>query len=697
MKKISLFIVILLTIHTMVEASNPFFKKYNTPHGTAPFDKIKAEHYEPAFERGMTEQVKEIDKIIHNSQTPTFENTVVALEHSGELLSRVASVFFNLNSAETNDEMMEISRRISPKLSEHSNNVSLNEQLFARIKAVYDQKESLNLDTESAMLLEKTYRSFVNSGANLSEADKETYRDLSAQLSQLTLEFGQNVLKETNRYEMLLTKESDLAGMPESIREAAALKAKSKGKEGWLFDLSAPSYGPFMKYIENRDLREELYMASAKRSCQGGEFDNQKNVVEIANTRLKIAQLLGYKSYADYTLRQRMAKNPESVYKLLDELLVNYKPVALQEVREVQGFAIGKEGKNIDIMPWDWSFYSEKLQEAKFQINDELTRPYFELENVKKGVFGLATDLYGITFKKNTKIPVYHKEVDAYEVFDQDGSFLAVLYTDFFPREGKRQGAWMTSFKDQWKEKGKDSRPHISLVMNFTRPTETKPALLTFDEVETFLHEFGHGLHGIFADGTYESLSGTSVYRDFVELPSQVMENFLLEKEFLDRFAVHYQTGETIPASLVQNLINAGNYNAGYLCVRQLSFGYIDMAWHSMTEEYKGTVEAFEKEAFAQTAVLPRIDNVCFCTTFSHIFSGGYAAGYYGYKWAEVLDADAYAAFKEDGIFSKKVARKFRENVLSKGGSEDPMTLYVRFRGAEPKVDALMKRDGLIR
>ena len=680
----------------MVEAANPFFKKYNTPHQTVPFDKIKVEHYEPAFEKGMEEEIKEIEKIVNNPQPATFENTIVALDHSGKLLSRVAAVFYNLNSAHTNDEMMEISQRMSPKMSEHSNNISLNEGLFARVKTVYDQKDQLNLDVESMTLLEKTYISFVNSGANLNEEDKKTYRQLSTQLSKLTLDFGQNTLKETNLFEMLLTNEADLAGIPESIREAAAMKAKEKEKEGWMFDLSHPSYAPFMQYADNRELREKLYHAYTRRCAQGGEFDNRKITKEIAEVRLKLTQLLGYENYADYVLRRRMAKTPQNVYNLLNQLLTNYKPVAQQEVREVQGFAIGKEGKNIDIMPWDWAYYAEKLQEAKFQVNDEMTRPYFELENVKKGVFGLATELYGITFKKNAKIPVYHPEVEAFEVFDQDGSFLAVLYTDFFPRKEKRSGAWMTEYKGQWKENGKNSRPHVSLVMNFTRPTETKPALLTYNEVEIFLHEFGHGLHGIFANGTYESITGTNVFRDFVELPSQVMENFLSEKVFLDRLATHYETGEKIPETLVDNLINSSNFNAAYLCVRQLSFGYLDMAWHTIQDSITDTVEDFEQKAIAQTLVLPRVPGAHISTAFGHIFSGGYAAGYYGYKWAEVLDADAYDAFKSDGIFSKTVAKAFREHVLSRGGSEDPMTLYVRFRGAEPKIEALMKRDGII-
>ncbi len=679
----------------MSGVANPFFKKYNTPHETVPFDRIKVEDYEPAFEKGMKEQIEEIRKITGNKQPATFENTIAAFERSGELLSRVSSVFYNMNSAETNDEIMAISQRISPKMSEHSNNISLDEKLFARIKSVYDQKNKLNLDVESIMLLEKIYDSFVNGGANLSEADKKTYRDLTAQLSKLTLTFSQNVLKETNLFEMVLTDEADLAGLPESVREAASMKAKEKGKTGWMFDLTIPSYAPFMQYSEKREIREKMYLAYSGKCTNGGEYDNRKNVEDIANTRLKIALLMGYNTYADYVLRKRMAGNPQNVYDLLNQLLAAYKPVSLQEVKEIEGFAIGMEKKNIKIMPWDWSYYSEKLKEAKFRVNDELTRPYFELENVKKGVFGLATDLYGITFKKNTKIPVYHPEVDAYEVFDQDGKYLAVLYTDFFPRKGKRSGAWMTEYKGQWKEKGKDSRPHVSLVMNFTRPTETKPALLTFAEVETFLHEFGHGLHGMFADGTYESLSGTNVYRDFVELPSQVMENFLLEKEFLDRFAVHYQTGAKIPAELVQNLIDAGNFNTGYACVRQLNFGFIDMAWHTLKKAYNGSVPDFEKQATQSTQILPVVPGTCSSTSFSHIFSGGYAAGYYGYKWAEVLDADAYSVFKADGIFSKAVAERFRKNILSKGGSEDPMELYIRFRGEKPTIDALLKRNGI--
>lgn len=679
----------------MGNAANPFLSTYTTPHATTPFDKIREEHYEPAFEKGMKEHLLEIERITNNPQPATFENTIVPYEVAGRLLSQVSSVFYNLNSAETNDEIMAISQRISPKMSEHHNNISLNEKLFARIKTVYDQKDRLQLDRESLMLIDKIYLSFVNGGANLQDSDKEIYRKLTTDLSKLTLDFGQNVLKETNQFELHLTEVSDLAGLPESLCEAAALKAKQKGKEGWIFDLTFPSYAPFMKYSEKRHLRERLYRAYNGRCNQGGDFDNKEIIRKIVETRLRIAQLLGYKDYADYVLRRRMAQNSQNVYELLDQLLNAYKPVALEEVREVNGFASGWERQQIELMPWDWSYYSEKLKNTKFAVDDEVTRPYFELERVKQGVFGLATELFGITFRKNTRIPVYHPEVDVYEVFDENNQFLAVLYTDFFPRAGKRQGAWMTEYKGQWKEKGIDSRPHISLVMNFTRPTETKPALLTFDEVNTFLHEFGHGLHGMLSDVVYESLSGTNVYRDFVELPSQLMENFSLEKTFLDRFAVHYQTGEKMPESIIQKLINAGNFNTGYACVRQLTFGLLDMAWHTLDAPYDGDLPVFEQQATQATQVLPLIQGSSISTTLSHIFSGGYAAGYYGYKWAEVLDADAFSVFKANGIFNKDTAGKYRENILSKGGTEDPMILYVRFRGEKPSINALLERNGI--
>lgn len=676
-------------------ANNPFFGKYKTPHETIPFNKIKTAHYEPAFEEGIKQVKQEVDKIANNPAAPTFENTIVALERSGALLERVSSAFFNLLSAESNDEMMEISQRVSPKLSESSNDIILNEKLFARIKSVYEQKDRLNLNTEDAKLLQETYESFAENGANLSPEDKEKFRKLSAEESLLTLTFDQNVLKDENSFEMLLTNEADLEGLPESVREAAAANAKEKGKTGWLFDLTAPSYVPFMRYSAKRDLREKLYRANMAVGNKDGEYDNRENIRKIANTRLAIANLLGYKTYADYALHRTMAKTPANVYKLLNDLLEAYRPTALNEYNKIQGFALGMEGKDFTVMPWDWSYYSEKLKDLTFNINDEMTRPYFELSNVKKGVFGLATQLYGITFKENKAIPVYHPDVTPYEVYDENGKFLAVLYTDFHPRDGKQSGAWMNGMKGQYKIDGKDSRPHIVIVMNFTKPTETKPSLLTFDEVETLLHEFGHAIHGMLADGTYESLSGTSVYRDFVELPSQLMENWLTEKEFLDQIAVHYQTGEKIPQEMVQKLIDASNFNTGYLCLRQLSFGFLDMAWHTLTSPFEGDIAAFERTAWQPAQVLPSVENTLMSSSFSHIFAGGYAAGYYGYKWAEVLDADAFAAFKAAGIFNRDVARSFRENVLSKGGTEDPMTLYVRFRGQEPTIDALLKRNGI--
>lgn len=695
MKKRLFSILLLITIMTTTQAQNPFFAAYKTPYDTPPFDKIKNQYYEPAIEKGIKDHSEEINKIVGNKATPTFDNTILPFEESGKLLSRVASVFFNLLSAESNDEMLEIAQRLQPKLSAHSNEVSLNDGLFQKIKAVYDKRFESNLNPEQIRLVEKIYQGFENSGATLTGKDRDTYKELSTGLSQLTLTFGQNALKENNKFEMLLTDEADLVGLPQMVKDAAVAKAKLKNKEGWLFDLSAPSYIAFMKYSSRRDLREKLYMAYTTQCVSGGEYDNQENVKGIAKTRMEISNLLGYPDYATYVLRNKMAKNKEGVYGLLDNLFEAYATAARQDVKMVEGFAVGMEQKDIDLMPWDWSYYSEKLKDAKYSVSDELVRPYFELENVKKGVFGLATDLYGITFKKNTNIQVYHPEVEAFDVLDEKGNFLAVLYTDFHPREGKRQGAWMTEFKGQYVEKGKDSRPHVLIVMNFTRPMDNEPALLTFDEVETFLHEFGHALHGILTKCTYESLSGTNVLHDFVELPSQIMENWLTEKEYLDKFAVHYKTGEKIPAELVQKLVNAANYNASYLCYRQLSFGYLDMAWHTLTQPYTGDVIEFEHKAMDKTALLPVIDKVAMSPSFGHIFSGGYAAGYYGYKWAEVLDADAFALFKETGIFNKETSESFRKNVLEKGNTEEPMSLYVKFRGQEPTVDALLKRNGI--
>lgn len=692
---------LLLFMTTMTTASmadeNPFFKPYDTPYGTPPFDKIKIEHYEPAFDEAIRQHRVEIETIAANPFAPTFRNTIAAMEYSGEMLNRVSGVFFNLLSAESNDEMMMISQRLSPKLSEHSNNINLNEKLFARVKTVYDNRLTSGLVPEQIRLVEKYYEQFENSGATLSAEDKETYRKLSMELSKTTLDFGQNNLKETNRFEMLLTDEADLAGLPGSILEAAVAKAKSKGKEGWMFDLSAPSYIGFMKYSTRRDLREKLYMAYNTKSVMGGEFDNKENIRKIVNLRLQVAHLLGYGNYAAYALKNRMAKNEEGVYNLLDQLARAYGETARQEVKEVEALAAKMEGKPIEIQPWDWSYYSDKLKDERFDLNDEMTRPYFELENVKKGVFGLATDLYGLTFVKNSQTPVYHPEVEAFDVMDVNGDFLAVLFTDFHPREGKRSGAWMSSFKSQFVKNGVDSRPHITIVMNFTRPTETKPALLTFDEVETFLHEFGHALHGMLAKSTYETLSGTSVYRDFVELPSQIMENWLVEKEYLDKFAFHYQTGEKMPAELVRKIVDAANYNTGYLTLRQLSFGYLDMAWHTLKQPFNGDVREFEQKAMRPVQLLPVVPETSMSTAFGHIFSGGYAAGYYSYKWAEVLDADAFAAFKENGIFDKKTAQSFRTNILERGNTEEPMTLYKRFRGHEPTVDALLERNGVKR
>ena len=683
-------------IATALNAENPFFAPFNTTHDAFPFDKIKIEHYKPAFEEGMKQENAEVQAIIQNKQTPDFENTIVALERSGELLGKVSSVFFNLTSAETSDELDKLSMEMSPVLTEHSNNISLNEDLFKRVKAVYEQKNKLNLTVEQQTLLQKTYDGFVRRGANLSDADKEIYRRLSTELNTLTLQFGQNVLKETNQYQLVIAeKDKDkLKGLPADFLEMAAAQAKEKGKEGWLFNLTAPSYIPFMKYAENRDLRRELWTAYNTKCIKGGEFDNRENIKKITTLRLQMAQLLGYKNYGEYVLQKRMAENEQNVYHLLDELQKAYKPVAQQEYADVQNFA-KKNGANFDVMPWDWAFYSEKLKDEKFNINDELLKPYFELEKVKNGVFGLATRLYGLQFKKNAAIPVYNSEVDAYEVFDRDGSFLAVLYTDFHPREGKRSGAWMTDYRGQKKVDGRDFRPHISIVMNFTRPTPTKPALLTYDEVNTFLHEFGHALHGMLADVTYESLSGTNVYWDFVELPSQIMENWTSEKEFLDIFAAHYESNEKLPIEYIKRIKAADNFNVAYACLRQLSFGYLDMAWHTLNAPYEGDVLQFETVAQASTQILPRVEGTSSAASFNHIFSGGYAAGYYSYKWAEVLDADAFSVFKKNGIFDQKTAASFRENILSKGSTEPPMVLYKRFRGQEPTIDGLLERNGI--
>ncbi len=678
---------------------NPFFSNYNTPHGTVPFHLIKLEHFEPAIREGIKQQQAEIEAITAQTEAPTFENTIEAFERSGRLLERATTVFENLMSAETNDEMQELAKTLMPLLSEHANNISLNEALFHRVKAVYDQREALNLSTEQCRLLEDTYVGFARNGANLEGKDKETYRSLTNQLSLLTLQFSENLLKETNDYQLHITEADQLAGLPESSKAAAQETAHEKGLEGWVFTLQAPSYMPFMMYAEKRELRKELYMAYNTKCTHENSANNFEIVRQLVNLRLQLAQLLGYQTYADYKLERRMAENATNVYQLLDDLLEAYTPTALKEVEAVKAIAKELDGADFELMPWDWSYYSHKLKERIFQFDSEQLRPYFELSNVIKGVFGLATRLYGITFKENKEIPVYHPDVKAYEVYDKDGSYLAVLLTDFHPRSGKQGGAWMTSYKGQWKDPqtGENSRPHVSLVMNFSKPTKEKPALLTFGEVETFLHEFGHSLHEIFANTTYQSLSGTNVYWDFVEMPSQFMENFATQKEFLHTFARHYQTGELIPDDLVQRVIDSSNFNVAYACLRQLSFGLLDMAWYTRTTPFEGDVISYEREAWKRTQVLPQAEGTCMSVQFSHIFAGGYAAGYYSYKWAEVLDADAFALFKEKGIFNQEVAASLRENVLSRGGTEHPMTLYKRFRGQAPTIDALLIRNGIKR
>lgn len=676
--------------------NNPFLQPYATPHETVPFHLIRLEHYEPAIREGMRQEDEEIAAIVTNTEAPTFANTILPLAESGKLLERVTTVLFNLMSAETCDELEAIAEKMMPELSEHSNNISLNPELFARVKAVYEQRETLTLTPEERQLLEKTYDGFRRNGANLSDADKETYRRLSMELSTLTLRFSQNHLKETNRYELVLTQAEQLKGLPPSAVEAAAHTAAEKGKEGWVITLQAPSYVSFMKYSDCRDLRRELYMAYNTQCTHDNEQNNFDIVRQLVNHRMELARLLGYTDYADYVLRKRMAEDSAHVYRLLDDLLEAYTPAAHREVAEVETLARRLEGDDFQLMPWDFSYYSEKLKNEKYQFDEEALRPYFELSRVKEGVFGLATRLYGITFRRNPDIPVYHPDVDAYEVFDTDGSYLAVLYTDFHPRAGKRSGAWMTSYKEQWTEAdGTDSRPHVSVTMNFTKPTADKPALLTFSEVTTFLHEFGHALHGMFARTRFQSMSGTNVYWDFVELPSQFMENFAIEKDFLHTFARHYQTDAPIPDEWIQRIVDASNFNVAYSCLRQVSFGLLDMAWYTRREPFSGDVAAYERQAWQRAQLLPPVDGTCMSVQFGHIMSGGYSAGYYSYKWAEVLDADAFSVFKQHGIFDRATADSFRQHILSKGGTEHPMTLYKRFRGQEPTIDALLKRNGI--
>jgi peptidyl-dipeptidase Dcp len=676
------------------EAKNPFLEPYNTTHQTIPFNDIALEHYFPAFEEAMKQQKHEIEDLIHNPQAPSFENTIERLEHTGDLMNKVSGAFYNMLSSETNDSLQAIAEKLSPILAEHSNSIRLNQKLFERVKAVYSKRDDLNLNIEQQMLLKETYDGFANNGANLSESDKAIYKEITKELSLLSLQYGQNVLKETNKYSLLITDKSQLAGLPDDVLEMLAENAQKSDKQGWLLNLKTTTIVPFMKYADNRDLRKELYMANATRCMSGGEFDNRDIVKKLINLRLRLSNLLGYSCYADYALIHRMAEKKENVYELLDQLRSAYMPIAEREYQAVQSYA-NKKGADFKLQPWDWSYYAEKLKDEMYSINDEILRPYFELERVKTAVFDLASKLYGLKFKKSTSIQVYHKEVESYEVLDENDNFLAVLYTDFHPRDSKRSGAWMSEFKGQNMINGVDSRPHITIVMNFTRPTASKPALLTFDELTTLLHEFGHALHGMLTKCHYESLSGTNVYRDFVELPSQIMENWASEKEFLDGFAVHYQTGEKIPLELIQKIKASENYNVAYFCVRQLSFGYLDMAWHTIDHTFEGDVISYEKQAMASTQILPSIANTGMSPTFGHIFSGGYSAGYYSYKWSEVLDADAFSMFAQKGIFDKTTANSFRTNILEKGGTEHPMVLYKRFRGQAPTIDALLKRNGI--
>ncbi len=686
------------------DQTNPFFnyKNWKTPHQTYPFGEIRAEHYMPAFQEGMKQGLAEIDAIVNNPAAPTYANTIEAYERSGELLSIVAGCFYNLTNSETTEELQAIEVELSPMMSEYSATIRLNEGLFKRIKAVYDQKDKLKLNKEQQKLLDDIYEGFANNGANLSPEEKEVYRELSKRLSGLTLRYGQNVLKATNAWTMLLTDEALLAGLNDDTKAMMRANAEKRGLEGWLLDLKPTTYRPVMEDLDNRDIRRELYTAYNSR-CIGGEFDNTMVIKDIVNTRLALAQLFGKKTYAEKSLHKTMAETPENVYKLLDELRVNYIDAAKAEVQEVQEFATA-HGFYATIQPWDWSYYSKKLKNEKYAISDDVLRPYFELNNVMNGVFGLAKRLYGITFKENKNIPVYNPEVKAYEVFDEKGKYLAVYYADFHPREGKRGGAWMNDFQPQYMVGKKDHRPHIVNVMNFTRPTADKPALFTYDEVRTFLHEFGHGLHGMLTRCQYSALSGTNVPRDFVELPSQFNENFIDEKEFLDTFAKHYQTGEVLPDSLLAKMHASQTYHAAYACVRQLSFGYLDMAWHTLEAPFEGDsrdVLDFGNAAMECVRVLPDVLGTQMETAFTHIFSGGYAAGYYSYKWSELLDADAFSVFKAaaakrgGSIFDKKSADLFRKNILERGGTENPMELYKRFRGGEPTINALLERDGI--
>ena len=680
-------------------ANNPFFNDYSTPHNTVPFHLIKLEHYEEAFKEGMKREKEELDKIINNEEEPTFDNTIIYKdetkgEHYYDLLGRASTVFSCMLGAETNDDLDALAQKMSPLLTQHANDMQLNEKLFKRIKHVYEHHRELT--PEEATLLQKVYDGFVRSGALLNEEGKEQFRRLSEEASLLSLQFSQNLLKENKAFELHITNEEDLDGLPESARQMAAHTAQEQNKEGWIFTLDFPSYSPFLTYSTKRELREKLYMAKNTEGIHDNPENNLAICTRLINIRRELAQLLGHDTYADYVLEHRMASSVKNVYKLFNDLISAYKPQAIKELKEVEQLAKEMEGDAFEMQPWDFGYYSHKLQLQKYNIDSEMLRPYFELSKVIEGVFGLANRLYGISFKENNEIPVYHQDVKAYDVFDADGSYLAVFYADFHPRKGKQGGAWMTEFQGQWiNRKGENIRPHVSVVMNFTKPTPQKPALLTLGEVETFLHEFGHSLHGMFANTRFGSLSGTNVWWDFVELPSQFMENYATEKEFLRTFAYHFESGEPIPDELIDRIIKSKNYLSAYGCLRQVSLGLLDMAYYTQKDEFKEDIITFEKDAWKDAIITKQLPNTCMTTQFSHIISGGYAAGYYSYKWAEVLDADAFSLFKKNGIFDKNTALSFRENILSKGGTEHPMTLYKRFRGQEPTIDALLERNGI--
>lgn len=673
---------------------NPLLTESKLPYGAPQFDQIKNEHYMPAFEQAIAEAKADVDAIIACQDAPSFENTIVALEQSGRTLDRVSSIFFNLLEAVSDDEMQEIAEKVSPMLTEFSMYVSLNEALFQRVKAVWEQRESLSLDTDQARLLEKSYKSFSRNGANLSAEDKATFSMYSEELSLLSLQFNKNVLAATNAFVLNLKDSSELAGLPDFVLEQGAAAAAEKGLEGWAFDLSYPSYGPFMKYSTRRDLREKLYRAYNTRAL-GGDYDNRENIMKIVDLRMKEAMLLGYGTYADYAIEERMAKNPQTVNAFIEKLLTPSLPAARAEVADILAFAKANGFEGDAIMPWDFSFWSEKYRDEKYALNDELLKPYFQLENCISAVFDLAHRLYGINFTERTDIPGYHKDVKVYDVTDESGKHLSLFYADFFPRASKGNGAWMTEFRGQRIVDGVEYRPFVSIVTNFTKPTAKDPSLLTHDELTTFLHEFGHALHGMLAEGRYGSLSGTNVSRDFVELPSQIMENWAFEPEYLNTFARHYQTGEALPVELIDKIVAAKNYLAAYAQVRQLHFGMLDMAWHTLTALPQTDAVSFEKQALSAAAVMPDVPECAISTSFGHIFSGGYSAGYYSYKWAEVLEADAFSLFQEKGIFNREVSDSFRRNVLSKGSTEDEAVLYRRFRGHDPEPEALLTKLGI--